>query len=359
MMVDTSEIVTKLIITFLVIYIAIKFIGPSLQLFWEQLFHHPKKSNVDIDILIERQKQILRNGLAKEESPSPKLQHSTTNKTINAYQDRFQKLLSHEPKDQNAIDDIKKIFSLFDSLQWGEAPPFTHITKNIEKEFDVSIEQFKITAILKKFIENDFLLSRKGGALPSHQEIIGLLELAAMIDKFFDESISQERPYLQALSRLWKIPLDDIAKGLVLSFQKEEVIDMEMKKNVLNNKMQMDKENKDNIFQILKFDDNKFFQSKKAFLQMLKSHSEFFFTLSPLQAPKDKKDIQGARKIFHIDEKASLEDIKATYKRLAAKKHPDKLSAYGIPPEFEPIATKNFSIIQQSYDIILNEYETK
>ena len=355
-MIENSEIVTKLIVVLLALYLSIKFAAPILQLLWEQLFHRPKKSNVDIDVLIERQKQILRNGLVKKESIPIKNQ-SQSNKTLLAYQEFFQKITSEKDKNQESIDDSKKIFSLFDNLQWGEGPPFEHIRKKITEEFNVSIEQFKITTALKNFIENDFLLSRKGSALPSYREILEVLELAVIANKIFDESTSGKNDLTGHLGHLWKISPSDIIKGFCFLIRPQDTPPSETQKNILNNKLKIEESHKNNIFQILKSDDHKFFQSKKVFLKYLKLNAEFFSILSPLPTPQNKNDLQYARKIFCADEKTSLEDIKKTYKELAARKHPDKLSSYGISSDFESIATKNFSIIQQYYDIILNEYK--
>ena len=211
--------------------------------------------------------------------------------------------------------------------------------------------------ILKNFVENDFLLSRKGDALPSYQEIIEILELATIVKKIFDESTSNENKILEHLSRLWKTSPSDIIKGFCFLLHSNDTSLIKIQKDILNNNIQIEKKHENNILHVLKSQDNKFFQSKKSFLKDLKSNTNFFSILSPLNPPKDKNDLQGARKIFYADEKTSLEDIKKTYKKLASKRHPDKLSSHGIPAEYEIIATKNFSIVQQSYDIILNEYE--
>ena len=350
-MIETSEIVTKLIITLFIVYIAIKFIVPILQFFWEYLFQPPQKSNLNIDILIERQKQILRSGLEKK-APSPAKNRSHSNKTLATYQDYF-----NSSKDQEFRDDAKKVLSLLDSLQWGEGPAFKQIKQNLQAQFNLSIEQSRIATVLKNFIETDFLLSRKADTPPSYQEIVEILELAVIIAQIFDESLSNEGPFLKHLSHLWKISSSDITKGLCFTLQAQSPSPIEIQKDILNNKIQIGEQYRNNIFPMLKSDDNKFFQSKKDVLQKIKLNAEFFSLLSPLEVPEDKIDLQCARFIFYANEKTSLEEIKKTYKKLAASKHPDKLSSHGIPSEFEAIATKNFSIIQQSYDILLNEYK--
>ena len=355
-MMEYSEIITKLLVTLIITYISIKFLAPLLQLLWSQFFNNPQKSNVDIDILIERQKQLLRHGLTKKESTSLK-DKPHSNKTLAAYQAHFQTLTSNKIDKQDALNDIKKIFALFDSLQWGEGPPFSFINKKIEKEFDVSIVQFKITALLKKFIETDFLISRKGGALPSYQEIMSALELAAIVNKIFDESENSEYSLLEKLSLLWKISCSDIKKGFLFLLHTPKDEQAKIQKDILNNKITIDETYRHKVFQIIKSDDNKFFRSKKDFLNNLNSNANFFSILSPLDAPKDKNDVDAARKIFYANKKTPLEDIKKAYKQLVAARHPDKLPSHGISTEFEPIATKNFAIIQESYDIILKKHE--
>ena len=357
-MIENSEIIAKLIVTLLLAYISIKFMAPLVQLLWDKIFNSTQKSNVSLDMLIEREKQLLRNGLTKPES-SPSQNKSSPNKTLDAYQSYLQKLTSDKNKNQKSIDDVKKIFSLFDNLQWGEGPTFEHIRKEIKEEFNISVNQSKITAILKKFIENNFLMSRKSSVLPNYKEVIDILELATIANELINESTSKEYLLLESLSLRWKISCLDIAKGLLLLMQPRSNSQTTIQKDILNGKIKIHGTYENKLFGIIKSDDNKFFQSKKDFLKKLNSSSIFFSILSPLDAPEDKNDLQRAKKIFYAHENTSLEDIKKTYKKMVAMKHPDKLPSHGIPTEFESIATKNFSIIQQSYDIILNKYENK
>ena len=355
-MIDSSEIVTRIIIVLIAIYAGIKFAAPLIQLFWEQIFRRPQKSNVNIDILIERQKQILRNGVTKAE-PSPLQKQKKTDNTMVAYQKHFQDLMEGDSKETEAIEDVKKIFSLFDGLQWGEGPHFESIKKKIKETFHVDIEQWEISSVLKDILKHDFLLSRKGTNLPSYREIVDLIELTAIVNRIFDEAISNGGPFIERLSLMWKMSSTDLIKGFCLALQKENSDSVESRQKILNKTIPVEHKDIVKVFRILKSDDNKFFHKKALVLKDLRSKSEFFSILSPLEAPKDNKDLEGARKIFCIDEKASQEDVKQAYKQIAAKRHPDKLSSYDIPPDFEPIATKNFSIIQQAYDILLNEYK--
>ena len=357
-MIDSSEIITRIIIALIIIYASIKFVAPLIQLFWEQIFTRSQRTNVNIDILIERQKQILRNGIVEKKSP-PLQNQQRTDKTGVAYQKHFQRLMADESKEDESINNVKKIFSLFDSLQWGESSHFNGIKKKIEEEFHVAIEQWEISSVLKDIIKYDFLLSRKGNNLPSYREIIDILELAVIVNRIFDESISNGGPFIENLGRIWKMSAYDIIRGFCLVLRPKDTDPTENQKEILNKMFVLNQKDTAKMFEILKSDDKKFFIKKPIFLNVLRAKSEFFFILSPLEEPKDKHDLECAKKIFCINEKTSLNDIKKIYKNLAAKRHPDKLSSYGIPPEFESIATKNFSIIQQAYDIILNKYENK
>ena len=354
-MIENSEIITKLLVALIVAYISIKFVAPILQLLWEQFFNNTQKPNVNLDILIERQKQLLRNGLTKKE-PDSLQKKPRANKTLIAYQEYFQQLSSQKPHQQESINDVKKIFLLFDNLQWGEGIPFKSIQKNIEKDFAYSIDQSKISSLLKKLIEIDYLISRKGPHLPSFQEIMVTLELATIANEIFNESISNEYVLIKYLSQSWKISCLDIVKGFYSLLKQESNDKIEVQKNILENKIKINEADRKKIFTFMKSENNKFFQSKKDFLKNLNSSSRFFSILSPLVPPKDKNDLESARKIFYANPETSLEDIKKTYKTLVAARHPDKLSSYGIPDEFEPLVTKNFTIIQQSYDIILEKH---
>ena len=133
-MIDSSEIVTRIIIALFIIYASIKFIAPIVRLFWEHIFYRPQKTNVNIDVLIERQKQILISGIVKKE-PMPLQNQKKVDKTTEAYQKYFQILMENEPKKDEIINDVKKVFSLFDNLQWGEGSQFKNIKKKNQRRF--------------------------------------------------------------------------------------------------------------------------------------------------------------------------------------------------------------------------------
>ena len=206
-------------------------------------------------------------------------------------------------------------------------------------------------------LKHNFLLSRKNSNLPSYQEIIEILELATIANKLLDESISKKGPFLNQLSKMWEIPSSDIMKGFQILIGQDKKFLTSPHPDMLNEKIMIAEKDPTKIFEILKSDDKKNFQKKNIFFKDLRSKSELISIISPMKSLRDKNDLEYARNIFCIDEKTPLEDIKKIYKKLAAKKHPDKLSSYSIPSGFESVVTKNFSIIQQAYDIILNEHK--
>jgi DnaJ like chaperone protein len=59
--------------------------------------------------------------------------------------------------------------------------------------------------------------------------------------------------------------------------------------------------------------------------------------------------------VLRLSPDASKEDIKAQYRKLVAKNHPDKLVGEGVPAEFVDIATRKLAAINAAYDTIAKE----
>jgi hypothetical protein len=72
----------------------------------------------------------------------------------------------------------------------------------------------------------------------------------------------------------------------------------------------------------------------------------------PGTAGSEKRTHGGPHAILGIAEGASREEIKAAYRRLAGKYHPDKVQHLG--KEFQELAEKRFKEIQQAYDELIS-----
>lgn len=69
-------------------------------------------------------------------------------------------------------------------------------------------------------------------------------------------------------------------------------------------------------------------------------------------APATAQQIDSAYKVLGVTEKASMKEIKKSYKKLMAQHHPDKLIAKGLPPEMMESAKQKTQDIQAAYDLI-------
>jgi DnaJ like chaperone protein len=59
--------------------------------------------------------------------------------------------------------------------------------------------------------------------------------------------------------------------------------------------------------------------------------------------------------VMRLSPDASNEEIKAQYRHLVRKNHPDKIMASGVPPEFVDLATRKLAAINAAYDVIARE----
>lgn len=344
-----AELLTKLLLWLAIVFILGRVIAPFLFQFLREYFTGNKnKNSANLDVLIERQKKILSRGLSKKSA------HISTSKeihqkTVLSYKSLFQKVSNAKQKDQDAIEDIKKILSLIDEIQWGGGPEFTRMSKKFAQDFGVEISPTDLFNTFKNIVDKDFLLSRSGPHLPLFNEIMKVVELNALLDKLFTESLQNNGPLLNSLSKRWRVSPKDISRALTVEFYPK-------KDKILSGSINLKESDRHKITKLLITEDKKFFQSRKNIMQNLVSQANFFSALSPINPPKDKNDISRAREIFYADDNTPLEEIKTTYKKMALKRHPDKLSSMGIPQEFEKVATKNFSAIQQAYEILLTTH---
>jgi DnaJ like chaperone protein len=69
------------------------------------------------------------------------------------------------------------------------------------------------------------------------------------------------------------------------------------------------------------------------------------------------KDASSSYKILEIDEKATDEEVKKAYRRMAMKYHPDKVRDLG--PEHQKAAQEKFVKVQEAYEHIKSERDMK
>jgi DnaJ like chaperone protein len=72
--------------------------------------------------------------------------------------------------------------------------------------------------------------------------------------------------------------------------------------------------------------------------------------LASLSAMFRTVDHNAAYSILEVDPKASDDDVKKAYRRMAMKYHPDKVS--GMGEEFQKAATDKFRKVQEAYEAI-------
>lgn len=269
------------------------------------------------------------------------------------YIDKLERL--KEKGSSEDLEDVQKIVSLFESLQWGEGKALVDIKNKFNKKFGVSPEQRVFLNHLKSLIKREVLVARKTKNLPVYQEIVNLLLTKTLLQSIcLNDEFSKK--LITELARKINVSSSCVAKAVAAILNKKE---QEVYSSILESTEVFQKLNPQTldvlISKSLLTEDKKYFISMKDLINNIASEASLFQTLSPLPELTGKNDIKGALKIFNLAPDSTKEEVKKTYKKLSMLKHPDRLASKGIPKSFEKIAHDNFTRIQSAYDILKNK----
>jgi hypothetical protein len=346
------DILLRLSITLLVIFIIGKTIGPALIAYFMERFSGTKREGGgNIDVLVENQKQLMRQG--KGDSSLPLAQASSSRRsdsTIHAYRQWFQDLSANSKRDEAELLRAKKAMTLIDSMQWGASNEISDIARRVSSKMEITITQDDVFSALKFIIDRDLLIATDHKQeLPDLEAIVELIEATLFLDQLSTPTFHQ---HLAKRLRLTEQSASIACRALALSYQHGQVKGFE-----LAHQGHTIAQSDGSVFKIKALrKSNRQLASRTELYRELKLFIDWAQVLTPLPALKAKNDIKVAFTFFDADESTSFEEIKKRYKKLAAQKHPDKLSAKGIPKSFEGIAHENFTRLQSAYDMIAKKY---
>ncbi len=343
----------------LALFIFGKVLAPTFGMWlWEKLFGSPKRNNRDLDFdqLIETKKAILRRG--EPASREGQIQHPQ--KKSNPTQQKYREAFSHLSQKSNRteieeekLEQYKFILTLFDALQWGGGKEIHDISQKLSKKIGIRIEDTTVTHLIKKMLKYDWALLRKSNKLPTLNELTPLWECYLFWELILEELWGTGGKLTKSLQSKFHTSQKDLEKAIISIFSKIQNPQVSPKQ-ILEGKVDLITKEKLDVIapKFLLSEDLKFFQPKKEWLKKLEEEIIFYSSLTPLPPLKNDKDKEGAMRALGVTKEMELEEIKKVYRKLALLKHPDKLSAKGIPKEFEFIATENFALIQRAYDIL-------
>lgn len=260
---------------------------------------------------------------------------------------------------EELIEDVQKVVSLFESLQWGEGQALAEIRTKFSKKFGAAPGQRVFLNNLKNLLKREIPLGRKTKNLPQYNEISDLL-----ITKTFLQGLCMEdndaKELSKAVGKKLRIGQKSIVKAVAAVIAKAEgQNEQKIYPTILSSDSPFsswDIPKRENLVnKCLLTEDKKYFLSVKELLEQISNEAQLFHTLSPLPELKNKNDVDTALEIFGLQGDASPEDIKKTYKKLSMQRHPDRLASKGIPKTFEDIAHDNFTRIQAAYDVLKNQ----
>ena len=248
---------------------------------------------------------------------------------------------------------LESLTELFDALQWGDGEEINSLARQISHQLGLRVESKDVVRVIKVTLKRRWILSLRSSSLPGFKQLLILWECYLFWEWLLRELADKGGPLSNKLLRRFQISLPDLQKAVISLFAKLQKRKVSAR-DILENKVDLPSLSQlDGLATRLLFsEDTRAFRPKKEWISRLSREALFFSSLSPLPPLKNDRDKEGARKVLGVSDQASAKDIKKAYKKWALLKHPDKLSARGIPSEFERIATENFALIQRAYQIL-------
>ncbi len=348
----------------LALFVFGKILAPGIGMWiWDKLFNPPRRNrhNFDFDQLVESKKNVLQQGSGM----APRTQSSTTSapprpqKTCPTHQKYLKELAKiSQQKTPNAAQKAKQkslqsLLAVFDALQWGDGQEFDSIAQQISHKLGLRIENRDAVRVIKMSMERRWILSLRSPSLPGLAQLITLWECYLFWDILLKELNHREGPLCKGLGSKLNVSYSDLQKAVTATLAKLQKRNIPAR-DILQGKISLPSVAKlEGLASRLILSQNgQSFRTKRGWIKALSDEATFYSSLSPLPPLQHGQDEEGARQILGVGPDASLQEIKKAYKKWALLKHPDKLSARGIPSEFGRIATENFALIQRAYEIL-------
>ena len=345
-------------------YVLIVYFAPILkEKFFEKLTGQKRPDDgFELEALIRKKEALLRGEETKYSSQNSKKKITTAAKesrTVSFYRSEIQKLAESDPK----VNDFQDVLKVIENLEWGEGSHLNQIYTKVSGHLSYRLNSNLITPKLKGIIKDDFLIKIRPAKLPQFKEVINLFQSKTYLEVLLTELNNGGGSYTKQLSLKSNISEDVLLMAISSIFYSlakpsaTKIIEKLFKsQSPLQYFKQLNTDEISNSLTSLIF--NKESQNFKTISQIEKlflEQANLLDSLFPLTPLKHKNDLSGAIEIFRLQKKPTIENVKKSYKELAKLKHPDRLSSKGISDELLQIATDNFSIIQDAYEVLLNE----
>ncbi|MBT7609138.1 MAG: DnaJ domain-containing protein [Bacteriovoracaceae bacterium] len=352
--------IINIVVTITLTYVLIRYFGPlAMEFFIEKVTGQKKRPEADFDNLIKRKEEMLRRGASGATNASQYKSNSQKykSKTHELYNLAFKKYSSEGDNSLN----YKKVLELFDNCEWGEGTLINEIGATVSSKLSRRLDITEITPYISNIIKREVLLNLSSEKLPGFEDVKAACESKVYLENLIKEVKNGGGLYLDKMKKLNKVS----SKVLILAisyliYRETKKASKDLLETFIKAHSPLEFINKINsvemergINKLIISGDNKKFRSISSLNKIIFDLSNLMNSLSPIPPLKNKKDLKGAFDIIQIDGIATKDKVKKSYQKLASIKHPDKLAAKGISKELEKVATSNFTIIQEAYDIIL------
>lgn len=347
-MFDKSQVLKILGLCILVIILA-KALAPFFgETIWQMIFGSKKKRNSDIDFdaLISQKKSMLRAGQTGVEGATGTQKKKSKGQSEEVIQKTYTELSSKQNRNEEEnkkFEDLKATIKVLDSLQWGNIPEIEALMKKLSQSYSYRFNSTSASVDFKNLLQRDAFLGPKN-------DWQGLKKAFEIVESFtLLKETTQSATFRDQLAKKWQMQRLAIEKALSLKFNSKGG---NLSQLVGAKAVALPQIKEEKLLSFLTLSPG-ILKNKNTLLNEIKTQAELFHALSPLAPLKDNKDKAGAYKSLGLPPNASVDQIKSRYKKLAQLKHPDTLKAKGIPPEFESVATENFTQIKRAYDILI------
>ena len=250
-----------------------------------------RNKNHDLDVLISRQKALLSKDLPKQNPTS-------------TLEGRYEALYSRKPS-----EDLKHMVDLIKCLQWGAGGTGGIIHK----------------------MESDFF--KKYKYKPHKNHLMDQIRFVLQ-GKYAKNAVERELPSFSIIQKA--------VNQLIVVLDGKAGLDIE-KKYLQKGLDHLLEETKTPVFRLM--------QNEKKFLEDWHSHARIFSVLSPIPSVKTENEAYG---IFGLNQKSSLAQLKSAYKKMAKKKHPDRLGSR-LLKSHKKRAEENFANLQKAYELLIKK----
>ena len=343
----TQEIISRFLATLVGIYLVSKFGGALFKLFYQHLNDRRERGRGglkagELDAMIRAKERELGGDRASLHREGDRFMG------VNPLDRAEKKQKSPKPQTKD-----KRTLALLDAAKWGEGEAFRQIQAGIKKQLAYSFGLSSISQGTNFLLKRDLLLTTKSGAFLEYDKLLGVIS-AFLVGKSLLEELESGEDYLaSSMEQRYQLPSHLLLKGLALWLAAKNNKRRDKIMLSLYQDEQLPKTGPEELAAQLAQELKK--QGAGSLLASLireiLAGAKLLETLSPI-VDFNKRDREAAALALGVSVDDPPEMIKRQYKRLAARRHPDRFAAAKLEDKMLSHIQNNFTNIQQAYNLL-------